>query len=289
MNEPKLKKRRQCQEELDEIEINTMMFSYKISMLFTICIFLTSCNKNDCNGEEYYPSGIVKRQICRDNNNPNLFHDQTYYLDGSIESNYTIDIYTKKIHGIEYYDNGSIKEEVFFIDSTKVGVHKEFYEDGSLKFITTYENDLRHGYSIDYMKNGKISLINYCEKDVSLLVREYDTLGIFIEEGFQPIIKLQSDTVFKEQNYFSFDLSLLLPDSLVQERHLVYKYDLKSTAYKDSVLLNPKYQIDIPFTNKVSCKISIEHIRKSKMVFYGYIVDETGVLHSGIEKDITIL
>ncbi|GJM33942.1 MAG: hypothetical protein DHS20C18_29430 [Saprospiraceae bacterium] len=226
-----------------------------------------NCQQDDCAIIETYKDGSIKIMTC--------------IIDEKSEN------YSYK----NYYKTGVLKAKFRLKHGKPDGEKLTYFPSGIIESKYTYKNGLRHGACFEYTKDGKVSSLNYCINDKTIYGKfyKYSTSGESrIENIFDPIIKLQKDTLAHWENKVNFTVQLPIPDSLIDQDYSWFKYDIKPLSLKDSIVLNANHKAKVFYDRTLEGTIELQE--PVSQVFYGYLYDEDKrAVFSPFEKLITVL
>lgn len=248
------------------IKINKVITLSKYGIvLFLSILLVVSCSKN-CKTVEYYNDGTPKLKVCILGNKNNYYHHTTFY------------------------ENGNMEYQFYLLNDKLEGKFTEYYQTGLIKEVTTFKNGKKNGDDYSFLKNGKIDLYNFFVENKVIYVKDYlyNSENQSFIEGFIPILKFQQDTIEATKSSIEFEVSLPIPDSLLQNRKLYFAYEMKPLSLKDSIIEFPVNELLLD--NKKVFSQSIELEEAATQIFYGHIIDkEENHIYQPFEKIITVL
>jgi len=144
-----------------------------------------------------------------------------------------------------------------------------------LRSMMQYKKGLRHGASYKFDPKGRPLLLNFCLNDKTVFLKsyEYNTYGVEVENNFDPILRLESDTIFPSEEYLYFEVSLPIPDSLIDQEYSKLKYGLKPISLKDSIILAAPFEANLHYDKPYNGSVKVDESKKEE-VFYCYIYDD---------------
>lgn len=129
----------------------------------------------------YTESGRLKQEgFLKNGKRDSVF--KFYYDNGNLES---IVLYKHgKPNGPsqEYFENGKLKSDGGYSNGRQEGIVKSYFENGNLKAVGKYVNDTLVGLYKLYYPNNQLQQISFSENGHVAFLRNYDSLGNFINE-----------------------------------------------------------------------------------------------------------
>lgn len=208
---------------------------------------LSSCNDEPCNVIERYESGKKKVVAC------------------TLDSSYCF---------VEYFGNGAVESEYCLKEGKYDGEAINYYPSGKIRSKMQYESGLRQGACYKFDSKGRPVLLNLCANDKTIFLKsyKYSSSGAEVEYNFNPIFRLIDDTASIREGKLRFEVSLPIPDSLIEQDYAILKYGFKPLELKDSIVLEAPMEAKLYYNEPYIGEIKIEE-RSVTRIFYYYLYD----------------
>lgn len=250
------------------------IFNWLIPLLITIgfCL-LNACTIEKCKITEVHDNGNPRIIICLLEGANNTYNE-TYHLNGQLESSFTMIMLEIEGQRKDYFSSGALKSISNYHKGKKEGKETIFYENGNIHYKESYKNGKRNGEKHEYDKKGNLTNFFIYSDDLAVYGKSFKTLNgkSKIHEAYAPIVTFEKDSISKLDSIFTFEVNLPIPDSLFTDHELYFAYGFKDKSLKDSLLKNPSYQISI--TNNQSEKIKLKIKPQKNQFFYCYLADK---------------
>lgn len=242
---------------------NNVLANFLLKMACSMACLLFGCNSEDFIIIERYENGNPK-------------------LTGKILDELTAHFYYER-----FYENGKIKSKSYMKDSKMEGEVVNYFPNGMLEERKYFKEDRLQGDFFSYREDGTLKIQSYFYNDQEIYRKKYISKDS-IPESYIAFVQLIDDTLTFPNNKLKFEVSLLLPDSLFKNKKFYYAYQMKSEAMMDSVILKPKFQVEMDNKQIKTCTVDVND--SSELVFYGHLVSAAGDrIYYPFEKKIVIL